>query len=934
MATIATAQQLAIANLYTALFNRAPDAGGLAFWVQALGNGASLATITQSLLTTAEAKAIYPAAQTAEQFVTGFYQSVLGRAPDAAGLAFWTAALNADGGAGSDAAKALLVSQIVTIASTPLPIKPADLSDAQYVQTIADRALFANKIVVGVYYAVELGGTNVEVARQALAVVGSTAASVDAGKLIASGASSSAPVVVGPSLVATAGTDALVGTTANDIITATHLTLGPLDSIDGGAGIDTLNYLDASTVAGTFPVARVTNVEIINVRNVNTVGVGTESANLVVVSDLAAGKTLSIAGLTVTAGASGSASADNVTEAIRTGVDVGNALVSGTLAAGYVTGGVGNSVSFTASTPGDMPDLVLGGTGISAMTVYVDIIQGTNGALDTVTATDFVGATDFNSDRSTIAVAFNGLTAGQAIGVLGDNTVVNANVTGTYAAGVTAATLKLSGGTKGGNVTIDSVSGSALANVTVVSTGLANAMGTLALGATVTSLAIDASTNLSMGVITGAGLRTVTITGAAQAVALGYQTSTVLSSVDASGLTSGSVSVLLGVSTAASFTGGAGNDTVEILGDAVMTGTLDGGAGNDTIVMYSASSLTAGTASRFTHFEALRVSSEANLQAYDTSLFTGINYQIADSSGILSLTKLASGAAVTYLGNASNVTLSLANPGGSDDSLNLTVGNGVASAGPVTNGLSFGAKVAGVETLYLHSAGIAGGTEFNVFYNFSAINTSLAKIVVDGSQSMSLYMETVSRAFTVDATAATGVLVVMGNKVTQVLDIAGGTASDSIEGGRVGGLIKGGRGGDTITLYAGGGADTVAYLNAADSRQDFVNVAGTANATQDAISSFATGTDKIDLKALALDVAIRSLVTKTFASTALLIADEALASFYVAAGTTYGAVAAKIGSDTYLVVDANGDHLFSAATDLVVKLTGVTALAQGDVVYA
>jgi len=162
-----------------------------------------------------------------------------------------------------------------------------------------------------------------------------------------------------------------------------------------------------------------------------------------------------------------------------------------------------------------------------------------------------------------------------------------------------------------------------------------------------------------------------------------------------------------------------------------------------------------------------------------------------------------------------------------------------------------------------------------------------------------------------------------------VLNVTGGTASDMIAGGWAGGLLVGGKGGDAIALYAGGGVDTVAYLVAGDSKQDFVNAAGAAAGTQDAISGFATGIDKIDVKAFALDVAIRAFVAKTYATTALLSAAEAVADFYLDGGIKQGAVAARVGSDTYLVVDANGDHLFSAARDLVVKLTGVTTLAQG-----
>jgi len=166
-----TSQNIAVAKLYTALFNRAPDASGFAFWVQAVNNGASLASLTQTVLSSPEALAIYPASQTNAQFVTAFYTTVFGRSPDPEGLAFWSAALQTNGGAGSTAARAALVGQITELVSTPLATQPAGLSDAAYAQTVADRAMFANKIEFGVYFATEVKSNDLSLAKSTLALV-------------------------------------------------------------------------------------------------------------------------------------------------------------------------------------------------------------------------------------------------------------------------------------------------------------------------------------------------------------------------------------------------------------------------------------------------------------------------------------------------------------------------------------------------------------------------------------------------------------------------------------------------------------------------------------------------------------------------------------------------------------------------------------------
>jgi hypothetical protein len=274
MATVTPAHQLAVANLYSALFNRAPDAAGFAFWTQALADGASPFSIAATFVATPEARTTYAAALTAERYVALFYTTVLGRAPDADGLAFWLASLNAAGGIGSDNAKAQLLSQIIDLVSTPLPTKPDGLSDAQYAQTLADRALFLNKSTVGVYFASDLKGTDLSLAKQILGAVTAEPASIDLAKGIATGTAGNGggSGVIGPAYhYLTTGTDTLVGGAGQDVFVANMAevipnisdgvaTLAAGDSIDGGAGIDRLNLRGAANISA-FATADIRNVE-------------------------------------------------------------------------------------------------------------------------------------------------------------------------------------------------------------------------------------------------------------------------------------------------------------------------------------------------------------------------------------------------------------------------------------------------------------------------------------------------------------------------------------------------------------------------------------------------------------------------------------------------------------------------------------------------
>jgi Domain of unknown function (DUF4214)/Putative Ig domain/Ig-like domain from next to BRCA1 gene/Matrixin len=82
-----------VTRLYFAYFLRIPDYEGLLFWVNQYRQGATLDSISQGFAGSAEFQSTYGSLNNT-QFVTLLYQNVLGRAPDAGGLAFWVGQLN------------------------------------------------------------------------------------------------------------------------------------------------------------------------------------------------------------------------------------------------------------------------------------------------------------------------------------------------------------------------------------------------------------------------------------------------------------------------------------------------------------------------------------------------------------------------------------------------------------------------------------------------------------------------------------------------------------------------------------------------------------------------------------------------------------------------------------------------------------------------
>lgn len=81
-------------RLYKAAFDRTPDVSGLGYWIYQLDNGASLNSVSQSFINSAEFQQTYGPNLTNNQFITLLYNNVLDRAPDAGGLEYWNYQMN------------------------------------------------------------------------------------------------------------------------------------------------------------------------------------------------------------------------------------------------------------------------------------------------------------------------------------------------------------------------------------------------------------------------------------------------------------------------------------------------------------------------------------------------------------------------------------------------------------------------------------------------------------------------------------------------------------------------------------------------------------------------------------------------------------------------------------------------------------------------
>ncbi len=133
-----------VAQLYTALFGRAPDIEGLGFWTTTRAAGKSVTEVADAMYGTIPARAYYPLHLTNSEIVASFYLNVLGRTGDAGGLAFWTAQLDATG-----ATPGSVLGRMISVVANYTGTDPAGLLSQQY---------FNNRVTVAQHYAESGGG--------------------------------------------------------------------------------------------------------------------------------------------------------------------------------------------------------------------------------------------------------------------------------------------------------------------------------------------------------------------------------------------------------------------------------------------------------------------------------------------------------------------------------------------------------------------------------------------------------------------------------------------------------------------------------------------------------------------------------------------------------------------------------------------------------
>lgn len=280
----------AVQKLYISFYQRPADVTGLEYWAnRADAANGNMSAIVNAFATSTEATTNFGGLNT-NQLVNTIYTSLFGRAPDAAGLNFYSNAIAAgtmtpgqlalnilDGATGTDAT---IIANKLTVAKAYTTAMDTTAEILAYSNATAQTNA---KNLLGAVNALDTSVTNATNQIPAVMVsnVNNAAATIAA---------------AGTTFTFTSGVDTYAGTAANDIVSAAIADIQLIDNVRGGAGTgDVLNLTTSGIVnltvagaaAGNFQTAGAASVTATNITGFETLNInGTTTGNFVVVANV------------------------------------------------------------------------------------------------------------------------------------------------------------------------------------------------------------------------------------------------------------------------------------------------------------------------------------------------------------------------------------------------------------------------------------------------------------------------------------------------------------------------------------------------------------------------------------------------------------------------------------------------------------------------
>lgn len=460
----------AIQKLYVAYFNRPADYEGLLWWEKIVTAAkGDTSAVSAAFAGSKEYKDTY-AGMTNLQVVLAVYKNLFNESnPDMAGVDFWVNALNA---------KTITIDNVVA--------QIAAGAQSTHKETYAAKVSAATAFTAALDTPAEAAGYIGDAANAAAKAwlsginKGTLEAAIAPAALNATVGAVTNPPVVGQTYTLTAGMDTLTGTSANDTFNAfafpannadgTATTVNSVDTVDGGAGNDTLYVQVKAGFNDALNFGSVKNVETINIDETAAVVTApidaskfagattiTQIGQAVGITKVAAGTTAGFK--SITAGALSVGSADASAVVALTGV--------GEAATLTVTG------ASTVTVSGTRVDTNADGTtdklGLSVTAAKdVETVKVNTGVASTLTAVGNAGGkavSTVDASGSTAGVTYNAAAAVTTIkGGAGADSLTTNVLTVAADTGVTAVTATVEGGAGGDTITV-ATGGNGLTNI-------------------------------------------------------------------------------------------------------------------------------------------------------------------------------------------------------------------------------------------------------------------------------------------------------------------------------------------------------------------------------------------------------------------------------------------------------------------------------------
>jgi hypothetical protein len=962
-----TTNQAIAAQVSLAYFGRPQDTGALAIFGAGLVNGGPTAAQLATQFATAESKVVFGTTPTMSSVIAKSFELVgrVATAQNITDLATWATASN------------------LSISQMPWEImKIALVTESLLPQ--ASQVAWA-RLAVSYQFSEDVSAN-----ATALQNLATSSASQDAARAIinnvvsfatistaynATGTGSVAGFITssatlgGSTFTLTTGIDAgtaFSGTSGNDLFIGTVTdtpaatdTFSAADTLNGGAGTDTLNIVVSGTkIASTVPAATVTSIENINVRALLT----TVATITSVTAGNFAGATAfnsdrSISALTVDGLAAGQSAGMIGNGAVANGAL--NANYANTVTAGVINVAGGTTAGVITETGTGITSNTINSTGAANVLTNVVLSGTSNVALTINAATNLTtgNITGFTGTTSTITVA--GAAAIVNIGTLENTTVKTVNAAGLTAGGVTVtlntntaivftggagndivtagAVLGTGASVDGGVGTADRLIFTADAQLTTVTAPFYKGFEVIQANAGVT---IDVSQLAANNTITGvrvsdtagtivainglsatqaANVAIIAANDAAGAITLGLTGAANGGQIDTvkAALTTMTIA---GVAQVSNLTGLTlvGVEKLELTGNgttALNTGAVTLTTTNavvlDSIILTNAGlnsiTIAAGhtAANLNVNASGSTGATTINASAYNTT--TGAT--LTGGSGVDFIS--GSVRSDTIVGGAGNDTLFGDGSAPEVQSVQVTAPVGAAGTGTViVAGIS--ATVANNDTVGAVATKVVAAITAAVTAG-TAGNVASAAVTGVGNDVITITYNPVGDVVTATAALGTATGATFGAVITVTNGVVANSASDTLTGGLGNDTFAFGR-----AIVAVATIDTITDLNLGSGV-----VGGRVDTIQISDPGVATAATIVTLSA-----AQQTTVSATANLSAAAAATLAVASAsHNVAQFTYGA-------DTYIVFNNDGNNTFNVANDQLIKITGATGtLDATDIVY-